>query len=62
MRNATYTPFAQEEGIAAVVTEAPAKAPATPKPRKRAHKNNGQFQADDPATPKVNEAWQKPEE
>lgn len=62
MRNATYTPFAQEEGIAAVVTEAPAKAPAPPKPRKRAHKNNGRFQADDPATPKVNEAWAEAKE
>lgn len=58
MRNATYTPFAEGEGVAAVVTEAPAKAPAPPKPRKRAHKDNGQFKADDTATPKVNEAWE----
>ena len=62
MRKAIYTPFAEGEGVAAVVTEAPAKAPAPPKPRKRAHKDNGQFQADDPATPEVNEAWQTPEE
>lgn len=27
--------------------------------RKRARKDDGQFQADDPATPDVNEAWEQ---
>jgi hypothetical protein len=37
-----------------------AKKPAAKKPvRKRARKDDGQFKADDPSTPDVNEAWEE---
>lgn len=53
MRGAQFTP-ADEKRVTPAVP-APAPAPAAPKQRARGKK--GLFQADDPATPDVNEAW-----
>ena len=42
------------------VVQHPAKKPAAKNTvRKRARKNDGQFQADDLSTPDVNEAWEE---
>jgi hypothetical protein len=47
------TPRAAIEAASAPVEEKPKRT------RKRAHTDNGQFQADDPSTPAVNEAWEE---
>ena len=44
-------------GRAVVAPEAPPAVEEAPKPRRRARAAKGRFQADDPATPDVNEAW-----
>jgi len=42
------------------VVQQPAKKPAAKKTvRKRARKDDGQYIADDPSTPDVNEAWEQ---
>lgn len=58
MRGATYTPA--EEVVAPAPV--PAAKPPVKKPIKRAREGDGQFKADNPATPDVDEAWEQPKE
>lgn len=59
MKGAIFTP-------AEVKAPAPAPAPAKKAPAKkapvRAREADGQFKADNPATPDVDEAWEQPKE
>lgn len=63
MKGAIYTPA--EDTSAAV---APAPAPAVKRPKAaakkvvRAREDDGQFKADNPTTPDVNEAWTEAKE
>lgn len=55
MKGATYTP--PEKVETPVVPAKPAR-----KGKQRAREEDGQFKADDPATPEANEAWAEPKE
>jgi hypothetical protein len=64
---ALEAPAASEPAAVEAAPEAPVEPPAdvlvidgvasAPRPRRRARKDNGEFRADDPATPDTNEAF-----